>query len=83
MKAPTPLQEQFSMPPTPALVAIAQSCNGVYISKGGTNNQEQKKWKKNDQKKLVKLSSFWWIIVKLWLFWHIVVDHVTIYNYHG
>jgi hypothetical protein len=51
MKAPTPLQEQFSMPPTPTLVAIAQSYNGAYISKGGTNNQEQKKWKKNDQNK--------------------------------
>jgi len=54
MKAPTPFREQFSMLLTLALVAIAQSCNGAYINKGGTNNQEQKKWKKNDKKKIAQ-----------------------------
>jgi hypothetical protein len=71
------------MHPTLALVDVAQSCDGAYINKGGTNNQEQKYGKKMTKKKLPKLSSFPWIIVKLGLFWHIIVDQVTIYNYHG
>jgi hypothetical protein len=53
------------MPPIPALVAVTQSYDGAYINKGRTNNQEPKKWKKMTKNNLPKLSSFWWIIVKL------------------
>jgi hypothetical protein len=46
MKAPTPLQEQFSMPPTPALVAIAQSCNGVHKQRWDKQPRTKKMEKK-------------------------------------
>jgi hypothetical protein len=65
---PTLFPKYFLVLPTLFLVVGAQSCDGAYISKGEKNNQEQKNGKQMIKQKLPKLSSFWWIIVKLWLF---------------